>query len=91
MLENECFFLDIKLSVEVGGCNDEEEYNKVIEAFKKLKQLEESLVDSEEKLVLINEAIVINITKTPEDEDKIKSIYQPRIDYMTTTINKKVV
>ena len=39
---------------------------------------------------MVHDAIAFNIAKTPDDEENIQKIYEPRLLYLAKNINTKV-
>ena len=93
MLEQECFLLDIKLAGQNAVHNNrmtQEEYDKIIETYQKIKDLEYYIQDCTEKVDLVNEAISLHMFKNPEREIEIQNAYQPRLKHLFTEIQQKV-
>ena len=88
MLEHECCILDIKLAGIDAGSNEID--NAQIQVYKKMTDLERISADLEEKIKLVNEAIILNVFKNPENEKQIKMTFQPRLDYLKCKLEEKV-
>jgi len=88
MLEQECCILDIKLAGMEASTNEAD--SEQIQIYHKMVDLEKLLADLEEKIELVNEAIILNIFKNPENEVQIKTTFQPRLDYLKNKLEQKV-
>ena len=93
MLENDCLILDIKMTGMAAIKENKltsEEYEKHIDAYNRVTQLNFTITDCEEKVDLVIDAISLNICKDPKNEEKIRSSYQPRLDFLLKKIQEKV-
>ena len=93
MFEDRCHLIDLKLSVYMAINNktiNETDFDKFVENHKKLKYLEKSIANFEEKIVLIKDALSVAILREPENEKEVKITYKERINYFQAKIDEKV-
>ena len=69
---------------------NETDFDKFVENHKKLKYLEKSIANFEEKIVLIKDALSVAILREPENEKEFKITYKERINYFQAKIDEKV-
>lgn len=87
-MEKECQIFDIKINAKLQPTNAEIE---VIQVYNKISHLEEDIKEHHNTLDLIQEAITMQISKSPEKEDEILEVYKPRTDFFSKKIIEKVL
>ncbi|XP_057301562.1 uncharacterized protein LOC130656936 isoform X2 [Hydractinia symbiolongicarpus] len=84
MFEDKCHSVDIALATKMANANQktqEEEFNKFIALTSEIDLLEKNIEDCDEKIQLINDTIIAAVMRDPNNEDKIKNMYQLRIEH----------
>lgn len=93
MFEDKCHSVDIALATKMANANQktqEEEFNKFIALTSEIDLLEKNIEDCDEKIQLINDTIIAAVMRDPNNEDKIKNMYQLRIEHFEAKKIEKV-
>ena len=89
MLEDDCHTLDCKIAVEQPE-TENSNFGQYAERRKEIEKLEKSVNDLQHTLDLINNAISTAIMGSPENEAKIKDVYEARFEHFIKKRNEKV-
>jgi len=92
MLESQSRIINFKIMTMTRNTDklNEEEIEKAITAYHQIIDMEQGIEKCQETIELIQEAAAMAISKTPEKEEEIISVYQPRVDYFVNKIKEKV-
>ena len=94
MLEDECHLLDVKIVGTMAvkdGTLDQIEFNDYVSNRSEIRNLECVVGDYQNKISLVHEAINSKILKNPEEETKIRNIYDPRLIELNNKMKEKVI
>ena len=61
---------------------NKEDFDNYIEIQCKINRVEASILDSEQKIGLVNDAITSSILHNPNNELQIKTTYEPRLTHL---------
>ena len=94
MLEDECYQLDLEIATMMAErsteYNQNQNFQSYIASCKSILVLEKSIEKSKNELEFLNDSILVQILHNPQNEDFIKSIYQPRIDELDQQLSHQV-
>lgn len=93
MLEDSCHLFDIKIAASHAISNKiikHSEFDLYVEKQIQIRRLEYVVEDCDEKINLIQDAIASNLIRNPENEEHIRTIYEPRIKYLISKKEEKV-
>ena len=92
MLEKQCYIFDFKIAAKTKSASniDDVKLQEMIDKYSEVQLLEESAKSITETIELVHEAVATNICRKPEEEDKIRKIYEPRLEFLSTKLNEKV-
>ena len=91
VLEDQCQIIDVKISAKSCINCDDSEYSNFIEVQTKIRKVEYEIGDCQEKINLVHDALSANILRSPENEEEICKIYNPRIEFLNKKLKEKVV
>lgn len=92
MLKSQSRIIDFKIMALTRYDNklSEKKIQTAITSYQEIIDMEQGIQKCEETIELIQEAAASTISKTPEKEDDILSVFQPRVDYFVNKIKEKV-
>ena len=65
-------------------------YNKYINSCKTLQKIQKEILKLADELVLLNNAIIMQMQLDPSNEEQIQSLYQNRINDLQVTLHGKL-
>lgn len=92
-MESECYEIDLELASMMTSTDENvasEIFEKYITDCQTIKSLERSIETYNEQISLIADVVISQIAATPEREDEIKAIYDPRTEYLNKRKEEKV-
>jgi len=94
MMESECYEIDLELASMMTSTDEHvasEIFQKYITDLQTIKSLERSIETYNEQISLIADVVISQIADTPEREDEIKTIYDPRTEYLNKRKEEKIL
>ena len=79
------------VKTELNNTLTNDEMEKTINSYQTMMKLEKDIDRCKETIELIQEAATVEISKDPENEERIMIIYQPRVDHFVGKIKEKVI
>ena len=89
-LENNCHLLDCQIAALLAVSSRQIEmtqFDEYIAIKRNILQLENAAAEYEEKIQLVFDAIATQILRDLENETNIRSVYEPRIEYLQNKIS----
>lgn len=93
ILETKCYEIDFKVAGMTGNGNglSLEQIKSMSASFKEIRTLDEEIENVEHTVTLVHNAVAENISKNPDDAEKIQNLYEPRLIHLTNLIKQKVI
>ena len=94
MLEDKCHVIDVNIAAQFAITNkkiQKEDFDKFVEIRCKVRDLEVSAGEYQEKIELIEGAIANAILMNPESEETVRHTYEARLNHFHSKMIEKVL